>query len=210
MSVNSLRFSCSCQTYQTLYRKKCRTIDLMFWNSGMKSTRMAWVWIYLDVEGSSGSSVGLFSCENIQKLILRETGRSKPPRHSSPALPSTLSPPPSYTASPWGQAHHVTKLRQCPRKKKRAIPAARFLETYISRQRLLGSNAEALRQTTHASSWWPLLFYVTISCTGPNVAGYTWGFFSSSSWNSSLKVNVSISYLGKETFFPRTALTIHV
>lgn len=142
----------------------------------MKSIRTVWVWVYLDVEGSARSSVGLFSCENIQKLILRETGKSKPPRHSSPALPSTLSPPPSYTASPWGQAHHVINLRRCPRKKKRAIPAARFPETYISRQRLLGSNAEALWQTTHASSRWPFLFYVT-NCTGPNLAGYTRGFF---------------------------------
>lgn len=215
----------------------------------MKSIRTLWVWVYLDGEGSSGSSVGPISCENIQKLILRETGKSEPPHHSSPALPSTLSPPPSYTSSPWGQAHHVTNLRQCPRKKKRAIPAARFLETYISRQRLLSSNVEALWHTTHASSRWPFLFYITISCTGPTLAGYTRGFFLlerlpegpdkqknlnriiKSSNLISLKCalsllpngicgyttpqtrfnhHVSILYLGKETFFPRTPLTIHV
>lgn len=134
----------------------------------MKSIRVVSVWAYLDVEWSARSTTGLLSCENSQKLILRETGKSKPPRHSFPGLPFTLSPPPSYTASPWGQARPIVWQISTRRPRKRAIPAARFLETYISRQRLLCSNAAAHRQTTHVPSRWPLLFHVALSCTGPN------------------------------------------
>lgn len=143
----------------------------------MKSTRAECVWAYLDVEGSARSTVGLLSCQNTQKLSVRESGKSKARRHSSPGLPSTLSPP-SYTASPCGQTRPIVwQIRT-------AVPESRPSQLAASwRPTLADKDSFAPRQRRtdrrHVCPRRGLYYFMQPSPAPAQIlADYTQGFFS--------------------------------